>query len=251
MRALVLLCYVLILSTPSQAQYIEYFSVQSGTGFFVNRDYLVTNAHVVRECKHVVISGAVAVQNAEVIVLDNERDMALIKSSAGVSNFAPLRTDIDSMQVGDSVMLVGYPGEKGAAGEVSVAEAKVQRLERSAVGNPWQFYISDVVAHGNSGGPVLDNSGNVIGMVMGIMELKTINMLSREKISEERLGVAISLRALQHFLENQGVYIQWGGSNLLTYTNSILEENARRYIVNVQCRIKTDAPTEHLTQDQP
>jgi len=146
------------------------------------------------------------------------------------------------MKVGDSVMLVGYPGEKGAAGEVSVAEGKVQKLDLNAYGNPWQFYISDAVRQGNSGGPVLDNSGNVIGMVMGMLELKTYNMSSNEEISKEKLGVAITLRALQKFLEDRGIFTQWGGSNLVMYTRDILEENARRYIVNVQCRTVSSTP---------
>ncbi len=222
---------------------MEYYTVQSGTGFFVNRDFLVTNAHVVKECKDkdVVISGPIPEQQARVAALDVEHDMALIKSDAGVTNFAPLRIDINTMKVGDSVMLVGYPGEQGAQGEVSVAEGKVQKLELNAYGNPWQFYISDAVRQGNSGGPVLDNSGNVIGMVMGMLEVKTFNMYSKEQLSQEKLGVAITLRALQKFLEDQGVFTQWGGSNLVMYTSSILEENARRYIVNVQCRIRTSA----------
>jgi V8-like Glu-specific endopeptidase len=229
---------------------MEYFKVQSGTGFFVNRDYLVTNAHVVRECKNVVINGAVPEQEAEVVVLDEEHDMALIKSKAEVSNFAPLRIDINTMKAGDNVIIVGYPGEKGASGEVTVSQAIVKKLEMNDVGNPWQFYISDAVQHGNSGGPALDSSGNVIGMVMGMMELKTMNMVSNEEISKERLGIVISLRAIQHFLENQGIYVQWGGSNLLTYAGDIIEENARRYIVNVQCRKKTDVKIIQ-PQEQP
>lgn len=236
-----------ILLTPlcAMAQGMEYYMVQSGTGFFVNRDFLVTNAHVVKECKDkdVVISGPVPEQQARVAALDEVHDIALIKSDAGVSNFAPLRIDINTMKVGDSVMLVGYPGEKGAQGEVSVAEGKVQRLELNAYGNPWQFYISDAVRQGNSGGPVLDSSGNVIGMVMGMLVMSTYNEYTKEQLSQEKLGVAITLRALQKFLEDQGVFTQWGGSNLVIYANNILEENARRYIVNIQCRIRTSGET--------
>lgn len=242
---------ILFMPITAVAQEMEYYTVQSGTGFFVNRDFLVTNAHVVQECKDkdVVISGPIPEQQARVAALDVEHDMALIKSDAAVSNFAPLRIDINTMKVGDSVMLVGYPGEKGAQGEVTVSEGKVQRLEFNAYGNPWQFYISDAVRQGNSGGPVLDNSGNVIGMVMGMLEVRTYNKLSNEQLSQEKLGVAITLRALQKFLEDQGVFTQWGGSNLIMYANNILEENARRYIVNVQCRLRTSSPQEPQPQE--
>lgn len=250
-KFLLLVVYIVCVPVMGQAQTVEYFTVQSGTGFFVNRDYLVTNAHVVKDCKQVVVGGGVTAHEAEVVMLDNERDMALIRSSLGVSNFAPLRTDIESLKNGDKVLLVGYPGEKGAAGEVSIAEGTIQQLQFNELGIPWQFYISDVVAQGNSGGPVLDTSGNVIGMVRGMVDVQTYNQLSREVVSSKRMGMAISLRALRHFLENQGVYLQWGGSNLLTYTSSVLEENARRYIVNVQCHIKTAAPAPEATGEAP
>lgn len=233
------------LSASAQAETTTvYYSISSGTGFFINREYLVTNAHVVRGCEKVSLAGAVSVDEAQVVTLDDEHDLALIRSSVAPQEFAPLRLDIDNMKAGDNILLYGYPGEKGIRGEATSAAAKVEKMEYNSIGKPWQFYITDVVQQGNSGGPVLDNSGNVIGVTVGMMELKTVNPYTQEQYSQRKLGVAISLRALQYFVEGQGVYIQWGGSNLLTYENGVLEDNAKRYIVNVQCRKQVDPPTD-------
>jgi serine protease Do len=241
---------MLLFGASAHAQEIQYFNVQSGTGFFVNRDYLVTNAHVVKGCSKVSINGAVPPQEADVIVTNEEHDLALIKSETQPADFAPLRMDIDTLKVNDNVLLIGYPGEQGFKGHYTVSTAQVKKLKLDKIGKPWQFYISDVIAHGNSGGPALDASGNVIGVVVGMMELTTMNSVTLEPISEERLGVVIALRALQGFLEDNGVYVQWVGSGLLTFGEGVLEENAKRYIVNVQCRMKTDkkptAPVEEL-----
>lgn len=232
--------WALWFAAPAQAQQVFYFRVQSGTGFFVNREYVITNAHVVKGCTKVDLSGGVTQRDAEVVATDEERDLALIRSQAQPTQFAPLRMDIDSLQPGDEVIIIGYPGAEGMQDRYTVARAKVEKLELNQIGNPWNFYISNVVQHGNSGGPVLDGAGNVIGVVVGMMRLDTMNTLTQEKISEERLGAAISLRALQRFVEDHGVYVQWAGSGLLTYMDSSLEDNIKTYTVHVQCKLGAD-----------
>jgi hypothetical protein len=67
-----------------------------------------------------------------------------------------------------------------------------------------------------------------------------VNARTRAEISEQNMGVAITLDTLKQFLLDNGVYTQWGGSGLL-YADSYIEDHAKNYIVNVQCRIPTDA----------
>lgn len=240
----------ILLCSSAHAQEMQYFSVQSGSGFFVNRDFLITNAHVVKGCTKVSITGGANDPAAEIVAQDVEHDLALIKSEAQPAEFAPLRLEIDTIKVGDDVMVIGYPGEKGARGEYTVTTAQVQKVDFNNAGNPWRFYISDVVQHGNSGGPVLDTSGNVIGVAEGMMQLKTINMNTQEQISEQRVGVVITLRELQRFLENHGVFAQWSGSGLLQFSEATLENDAKRFIVNVQCRQKADPPPPDAPQQE-
>lgn len=235
-------------SAPAQT-IVQYYAVQSGTGFFVNRDFIVTNEHVVEGCSRVDISGPLTLEGAEVVLTDKERDLALIKSSVTPQEFAPLRMDIDGMKPDDGVVLFGYPGESGMHGQYTFAKAKVEKMEFDTIGSPWQFYISDVLQHGNSGGPVLDMSGNVIGVAVGRMQLKTMDMATNQQIGERRLGVVISLRALRDFLESHGIFVQWGSSGLLTLGDSTLMDNAKNFIVNVQCRMKTDGPGNGATPE--
>jgi serine protease Do len=232
------LCILFLLFLPLSvfAQKVEYFQIQSGTGFFVSRQYVITNAHVITGCSKVTIKGAVPEHDAFVKVMDVDHDLALLETDAAPNEFAPLRFNIEDMRPGDKVLIVGYPGPEGAQGIYKIAEAQIQELKREGGAAPGQFYISDVVQHGNSGGPVFDTSGNVIGVVVAKTVLYTINEQTKETISEQHAGVAISLATLKQFLLDHGVFTQWAGSGLL-FTNNYIEERAKNYIVNVQCRM--------------
>ena len=224
---------------------IRYFHVQSGSGFFVNRQYVVTNAHVVTGCALALVKGATPEQEATVRVRDEEHDLALLETTRPPSEFAPLRFDISGLKSGDKVLVVGFPGEAGLRGEYRMADATIERLSAGDLGTPGQFFISDVVQQGNSGGPVFDTSGNVIGVVVAKSLLTTLNGATHEKIAEQHVGVAITLATLKQFLFDHGVFAQWMGSGLL-YGDQYIEDRAKNYIVNIQCRTPTQGPdAEH------
>ncbi len=234
----------LLMFLPTMAgaeQIIHYFHVMSGTGFFVNRQYVITNAHVVKGCMQVYVKGAVSEQQAAVKVLDETNDLALIETKDSPKQFAPLRFNIENLKVGDKVLLMGYPGEAGAHGVYSVATAQIEDMHE-VVGSEGRFYITDVVEHGNSGGPVFDTSGNVIGVVVAKSIMYMVNANTQEKISEKHVGIVISLATLKQFLFDHGIFTEWLGSSLL-YADSYIEDNAKSYIVNVQCRTPADAST--------
>jgi len=238
-------------SFSASAQETEYYRVESGTGFFVNREFIITNAHVVKGCESVVINGAVPEQNAEVTVHDDERDLALIRANQEPPEFAPMRMDIDKLREGDKVLVIGYPGAKGREGHYTVAQAQVMKLDTGIIGAPGQFYITDIVEHGNSGGPVLDTSGNVIGVVVSKVTLGHVNPVTGAMLSEEHAGGVITLKALQQFLFDHGVFTQWSGSGLLLFSDEFLESRAKNYLVNVQCRIKQEGAHMSFPGDAP
>jgi S1-C subfamily serine protease len=212
----------------------EMMRVQFGTGFFVNREYVITNAHVVTGCTEVYIKGAVPEQKATVKVTDTTNDLALIATQDSPKQFAPLRFNIEDLKVNDKVLLMGYPGEAGVRGEYTVATGQILNMHE-IMGSEGRFYITDVAEHGNSGGPVFDTSGNVIGVVVGKTTLFMVNSVTKEKSNEQHVSVVISLATLKQFLFDHGIFTEWLGSSLL-YADSYIEDNAKSYIVNVQCR---------------
>jgi len=219
------------------AQQVIKFTVQSGTGFFVNRQDIITNAHVVNGCSSVIIKGAVPEHEAKVRFIDSDHDLAVVETDMPPPQFAPLRYNIDELKTGDRVMVIGYPGESGAQGEYKVATAEVQDIKINDEDNSKWLYITDVLEHGNSGGPVFDTSGNVIGVVVAKAVITTSNPETHAVISQQDAGVAITLKTLQNFMLSNGVFSSLVGSGVI-FSDSYIEERARDYIVNVQCRIR-------------
>lgn len=215
------------------------YKIQSGTGFFVNRQDIITNEHVVSGCSEVIIKGAVSERNAKVKVIDSEKDLAIIETDMPPSEFAPLRFNIDDLRTHDKVLLIGYPGEAGIRGETSVAKSNIIDIKLNDNDQTKWLYINDVIEHGNSGGPVFDTSGNVIGVVVAKAVFTKINTQTKETMSEENAGVVITLGTLKKFLLDNGIFNEWSGSGI-TFADSYIEERAKSYIVNVQCRLPAE-----------
>ena len=215
---------------PAKHQYM----ISSGTGFFVNRQDIVTNNHVIKGCSEVIIKGAVAEQKAHVKSVDAEHDLAIIESLTPPSEFAPLRFNIDDLKTDDKVLLIGYPGEAGIRGETTIATSNIIDIKLNDSDKTKWLYINDVVEHGNSGGPVFDTSGNVIGVVVAKAVFSQFYTGTTEKAGEQNAGVVITLATLKQFLLNNGIFNEWSGSGLV-YQDSYIVEKAKSYIVNVQC----------------
>jgi S1-C subfamily serine protease len=203
------------------------YHIISGTGFFVTKSYVVTNAHVLKGgCDKIVIKGAVPERTVTLKVLDTEHDLALLETSHPPQQYAPLRFNLDDLKIGDKVYILGFPGVEGIHGEYHFAQAQI--LDLGSRSHRERFYITDVLLHGNSGGPVLDKNGNVIGVVVA-----TSTFSKGDKKVD--VGVVISLTTLKEFLTANSIFADWITSHL-SYDEDYIEDNAKDYIVAVQCR---------------
>ncbi|EXF23948.1 colicin V production protein [Nesterenkonia sp. AN1] len=140
---------------------------QSGSGFAVSPTRVVTNAHVIAG----VAEPAVEMPDGEVLSgravhFDPASDLALIAVEG--LDVAPLQIS-QGLDVGDSGYVMGYP----AGGPFSAGSAVVQARDVSQVNNIYGsspstleiFQLSADVRQGNSGGPLIDQSGDVAGVV--------------------------------------------------------------------------------------
>ena len=218
------------------------YIISSGTGFFVNRQDIVTNEHVVRGCSEVTIKGGISEQKARVKVVSPEYDLAIIESITPPKEFAPLRFNIDELHIDDKVLLIGYPGEAGIRGETKIATSNIIDIKLNDSDKTRWLYINDVVEHGNSGGPVLDTSGNVIGVVVAKAVFANFYAGTTEKASDQNAGVVITLATLKQFLIDHGIYNAWSGSGNV-FADSYIEERVKSYIINVQCILPANQQT--------
>jgi S1-C subfamily serine protease len=134
----------------------------SGSGFLVSKDgYVLTNHHVVGGAKYVKLKWSTGEETlGEVVRSDRRRDVALIKTDA--KGRAPLALRSDAPQLGDPVFAIGTPLDDKLQNTLTKGIVSANRVYD---GQP--FIQSDVaVTHGNSGGPLLDEKGRVLGLTV-------------------------------------------------------------------------------------
>src|SRR6185437_9712638 len=134
-----------------------------GTGFFVTDTGLVaTNRHVVKEQSRLyVVTRAYRKLAAKVVYVDSDKDLALLKVDG--SGFPRLTlAPLDDVQRGESVVAIGYPAEGMPH---TITHGVVSGIGKSRLaGNGTWIQTDAAINHGNSGGPLLDTQGRVIGL---------------------------------------------------------------------------------------
>ncbi|MDW4500370.1 Do family serine endopeptidase [Sulfitobacter sp. D35] len=140
-----------------------------GSGFIISEDgQIVTNAHVVDGAQVVTVKLSDGRSfEAEVLGSDPMTDVALLKIEADVDLPAVTFGDSGALRVGDEVMAVGNPFGLGG----TVTSGIVSALSRNINAGPYDDFIQTDAAinRGNSGGPLFDNDGRVVGVNTAII----------------------------------------------------------------------------------
>jgi S1-C subfamily serine protease len=140
-----------------------------GSGFFITKDgYLLTNFHVVRDASKVEVKYKIRVFKAEVVKVDEDNDLALLKVSG--ADFTPLAISHKaSADLGDEVFTIGFPNIDLQGIEPKFTDGKISGLSGMR-DDPSEYQISVPVQPGNSGGPLCDANGEVVGIVVARLD---------------------------------------------------------------------------------
>jgi len=134
----------------------------TGTGFYLSQfNLVVTNEHVVRDNRWVVIKGAhFDKQQSRVLFLDERHDLAFLEPPERLQAPAALLYDDESLMEGLPVMAIGHP----FGFEFTTTMGIISNTGFNA-GNDVQFLIHDAALNpGNSGGPLVDRQGRILGV---------------------------------------------------------------------------------------
>ena len=134
-----------------------------GTGFIINRDGLIiTNKHVVEGTDRVIIRTTYQhTIGASVVGEHAVRDLAYIQIADLPGQFEPIAIgDSDAVRVGESVIVIGFPIADTLGSEPTVSQGIISALRGGLI------QTDAPVNPGNSGGPMLDQFGSVIGVVV-------------------------------------------------------------------------------------
>jgi serine protease Do len=173
----------------------------SGTGFFVTYEGdILTNAHVVRGC--VSVSAGMPgyqMQSVYVAARDHANDLALLKSNLRPSSVPTLRIGV---RTGEGIALYGFPlaGLLPSTGNFTIGNVTATSGLRD---DSRMLQISAPVQQGNSGGPVMDQGGGVVGIVVG--KLSTALVVKEMGDIPQNVNFAIKTSVILNFLEANGV----------------------------------------------
>lgn len=165
----------------------------TGTGFLVSADgVLVTCAHVVEDADQIEVTLGDSQYDAEILKLDTANDLALLKIDANRQPVLPLAKSHE-VQLGQEIRVLGYPLTDVLGTGVKVTRGTVSGLmERNS---QRELQIDAAVNPGNSGGPVISQTGEVVGVASARLNRLDVN----------RVGFCVPSDAVRKLLEAAGV----------------------------------------------
>ncbi len=153
----------------------------SGSGFVIADGLVAANYHVIDTASRISVRTETREYAAKMMIHDPANDLALLAVSELV-NMALHMGNVLSVREGSTVYTMGFPLSDILGARVRIG----QGIVNSAVGmanDPRMFQISIPVQPGNSGGPLIDESGNVIGIVTSTLDNRYL-LISRDTIAQ-------------------------------------------------------------------
>ena len=207
-------------------------TVSTGTGFFVAPDgTAVTAEHVIDGCSKIVTrSDDGTVANAQLVALDKTNDLALLKIEKKPTNFGILRVGI---RLGETVEAFGFPHADMLSTSGNFTVGNVTAV--SGMGDDLRdLQTSAPVQAGNSGGPLLDQFGNVVALVDA--KLNALKVAMTDGDLPQNVNFAIKSEIVLAFLELNRVNAQLGTSSGEPLAPADIADKARAISVFVACQ---------------
>ncbi len=195
----------------------------TGSGFRVADGYFVTHNHVVSGCKSLTVNGKLATIRS----VDGKSDLALV--SADVAGSVP-SIRMQAPQVGEAVSITGYPLRSLLSG-FNLTTGNISSLSGIG-GDIGMLQLTAPVQPGNSGGPVIDAYGNIIGVVVA-----KLDALKAAKITgdiPQNVNFAVHPVLLKNFLTTNSLKYKTSSSKVSIPTPEIAEK-AKDYTVLLEC----------------
>ena len=190
-------------STPPGSSALGDDAIQSppdatGTGFFITDDgYFITNQHVAGEGATVRLVTAVRPIAAKVVKVDKANDLALLKAEGKFMALPVIASR--TVRLGATVATVGFPNTGLQGFAPKMAKGEIASLA-GAQDDARHFQISAPIQPGNSGGALVDERGNVIGVV--VAKLNQRAALATSGALAENVNYAVKSSYLLSFLES-------------------------------------------------
>ena len=205
-------------------------SVQ-GTGFYVSdKGHVLTNNHVIDGCSDITVThvGSPSIK-ARLVARDATNDLAVLSTDVAQLIVPPLSM---RARIGESVYAYGYPlnGILATNGNFTIGNVTASE---GLGDDSRELQISAPVQPGNSGGPLVDQYGNVVGVI--VSKLNALKMASVTQDVPQNVNFAIKSTIALNFLEANGIEPPINPRSMDPMTAEAIADKARSFTVRVNC----------------
>jgi hypothetical protein len=139
-------------------------AASSGTGFYVsNTGHIISNHHVVEGCNTVKLTFKGKEVSADVLAVDKMNDLAILKADLTPTKVYSVATEDASLL--EDIIIAGYPLGKKVSAAIKTSKGSITAL--AGYGDNYSEFQTDAALNqGNSGGPIMDQKGNVVGVAV-------------------------------------------------------------------------------------
>lgn len=203
-----------------------------GTGFFVtNQGHLLTNNHVVEQCAALTVEATTGANaRAEAVAANPAFDLAIVRTSLRPPAIAAFRAP-GALAAGERADLVGYPTQGVAPITPFFTKGAVHELP-NRMPDAARFLIKGDVRGGNSGGPVLDRTGSVIGVIFAKVNTPKIYRETGQVVQD--VGIAVRNAVVLDFLNRNGLAWRRAKDGASLARDEVLDA-AKPFIARIGC----------------
>ena len=199
----------------------------TGSSFAVSLSgHLLTNRHVVGGCTELRVGG----HETKIVAEDPNNDLALLQLEQSVTTLASFREGRGA-RIGEKVVVAGFPLRGLLGSGLNVTFGNVSSL--TGIGNDSRmFQISAPVNPGNSGGPLIDDSGHIVGIVTS--KLNALRIAKETGDIPQGANFAIKSSIIRIFLDLNNVDYETARSRS-PRSSTIIADEAKKYTFLIEC----------------
>ncbi len=211
-------------------------SAALGSGFIIDeKGIVVTNNHVIQDADDIIIRVGDKEIKAKVLAIDKTNDLAILQANITPGKVYPVsKEDVTLLQ---DIIVAGFPLGKKVSAAIKTHKGSVSAL--AGFGDNYSNFQTDAtINQGNSGGPVMDEKGNVVGVAVALMSVD----------AGQNIFFAVKSSTLRTFANSNGLNLL--PPNIRSMTNKDLGQLVTEGTVFLECWMTVAKIKQIIAQEE-